>query len=187
MAIIKQSKNTQFEIITNAPDWSSSGVTSYPFPYNDSNVINGNGASSSKIINRSGGAASFTALGVQQGDYVLFPDAVDYYQLYQVQSVPTATQITLTEPLKNAVVAGKMYFIRPVFSRMEFIFIPDAVADQIDLDGRPIIASGQVSPFTLVWDKSADSHSAERNLLAPIVMNVASLASGVVYLTGTKY
>lgn len=175
-----QPKNTKFEVITALSTPYPNSLISHPKPYY---FVGSNGTKGSKIINASGSTTNFSK-GVQIGDYAWIPAVASSYLFYRIITV-SPNQITIDRGLEDAFSNAYVYIIRPQFCKTSVTFIPISVGMVGKIDGESFDLG--LSPVTLNWEKSADSHSAERNLLGPIAIDISGLSDGSVLISSTTY
>lgn len=186
MPALTVNKNVQFQNLGN-PGFTVSNWTTFPYPYNDSAPSGVDADIDSKILNWSGNGIDFAAAGVRPGDFIFTTDSSEPFRMIQVESVPSANQITLMDAVAEDFVNYSVFFIRPQFCRVEILFVPSIATEILFIEGDQVSANASLSSFNFVWEKGADSHSALRNLLAPIALEISSIGSAGVYGTGTKY
>lgn len=134
-------------------------------------------------------AVSWKSNKAKVGDYIWFYDDSTYwYDCRQIVSFSENGLIAIVDrPFSASHTAAECKVIRPLFCKVQAIIIPDSINNIIKVMGVPVNSDLNVGPVSMEWEKPADSHSAERNLLNPIIVNLNEAGSSKVVFTGTTY
>lgn len=156
----------------------------FPLPYNS-------GTGSATYINKFVTSATpFTSLKTKVGDYIwFFDDPVNYYDCRRIVGFSNNNYTAIVDrpfAAQHNVVEFKL--IRPKFCKVEMITCPIGGAEDVSVMGVTIpMDPGYIKSIKLSWGKAADSHSAERNLLNPIIIDNTNCLLGKVIFNGTIY
>lgn len=156
----------------------------FPIPYNNAT---GSTSANKKFVTS---AATFSSKKCKVGDYIWFyDDATLYYDCRKIVGFMNGGLTAIVDqPFSIDHTGVTFYMIRPLFCKVELNLISGAALEEFNVMGAPI-PCGQTDSksLSLVWQKAADSHSAERNLLNPIIIDTQNSLFSVAVFTGTAY
>lgn len=157
---------------------------SFPLPFAQVNV-----ASTNKLTKFVTSSASFVTAGAKVGDYLWFYDSgATYYDCRQIVGFMNNNLTAVVDQSFEVDHSSQVCkIIRPLFCRVQVVIAPTGAGDIINVMGAPIICDTATGAVNLVWEKPADSHSAERNLLNPIIVDQSGNGFGKAIFIGTAY